>query len=97
MLQAEGLPAEGFDTTPSSKGPLIDGLALGIEKSGDPETGIGLLSDEIAKSELEAYEVKISAVTHRSTYSAPEGVHDDTVIARALMVRAMNSYTPALI
>lgn len=107
MLQAEGLPAEGFATTSSSKGPLIDGLALAIERAtpedelGEDaavdETSIGLMDDRIAKAELEAYEVKISPVTSKPTYSAPEGVHDDTVIARALMVRAMNSYTPALI
>ena len=42
----------------------------------------GLTSDD------EAYERKISAITGRSQYSAPEGMHDDTVIARALANKA---------
>jgi hypothetical protein len=43
----------------------------------------------VGKAELEAFEMRVSATTGRPAYAAPEGVHDDTVIARALMWRAM--------
>lgn len=104
LLQNEGFPADGFTTSASTKGPLIDGLALAIERCGidldgpaDGIAGVYLLDDQIAKAELEAYEAKYNPVTGRATYSAPAGVHDDTVIARALMVRAINTYEPAII
>lgn len=84
-LQDEGWPVEPFDTTPSSKPPLIESLKLTLER-----VGIMWLDDSVAKAELEAYEGKQSPRTGRMSYSAPEGVHDDTVIARALANRAVN-------
>ena len=81
QLQADGLPVHGFDTTATSKPPLIENLALAIERG-----EWRFQSDMIWTAELEAYERKVSANTGRSTYSAPEGVHDDTVMSRALMV-----------
>jgi len=83
-LQYTGLPVRGFQTTASSKPPLIENLALCLERE-----EVHFLNEPIALAELEAYEVKISANTGRPTYSAPEGMHDDTVIARALMCRAL--------
>ena len=80
VLQREGLPVKGFQTTPSSKPPLIENLALVFERE-----EWQFLPDIIWTAELESYERKISTQTGRSQYSAPEGVHDDTVIARALM------------
>lgn len=75
----ERLPVRGFQTTASTKPPLIQSLALCFEK-----TEAQWLADATAKGELEAYESKISQKTGRIGYSAPEGMHDDTVIARAL-------------
>jgi hypothetical protein len=78
------LPMEPFTTTSASKGPLIQKLVLTLEKerwqfqsrnSEDPWT-----------LELEAYESTVSPKTHNTSYSAPKGLHDDTVMARALMV-----------
>jgi terminase large subunit-like protein len=83
QLQRDGLPVGGFDTTAQSKPPLIENLALAFERA-----DWQFLPDPIARGELEAYERKVSGNTGRSSYSAPEGLHDDTVIARALMVRA---------
>lgn len=81
-LQRSGLPVTGFTTTASSKPPLIENLALALEK------GEWQFQDDIIwTAELEAYERKVSASTGRSSYSAPQGMHDDTVIARALMLR----------
>jgi hypothetical protein len=87
MLLRDGLPVMAFDTTPSSKPPLIENLALVFERE-----EFQFVDDPIWRGELEAYERKISPVTGRSQYSAPEGVHDDTVMARALMTRAATSY-----
>lgn len=81
MMQRDHLPASGFMTTPSSKPPLIENLALALER-----TEWQFQSDPIWTSELEAYERTVSLATGRSSYSAPKGGHDDTVISRALMV-----------
>jgi len=81
-LQRSGLRVEGFKTTRVSKAPLIEGLALAIETS-----EVQFLNDELWKQELEAYERTESEVHVK--YGAPEGMHDDTVMARALMYRAM--------
>lgn len=43
-------------------------------------------NDKVWTAELEAYERIVSPTTGRSAYSAPDGVHDDTVICRALML-----------
>lgn len=86
VLQNEKLPVLPFQTTSTTKPPLIENLALVFER-----TEWQFQADLIWTSELEAYERKVSTVTGRSTYSAPEGIHDDTVMARALMVwQAMN-------
>ncbi len=83
MLQREGLPVAGFMTTATTKPPLIESLALALERA-----EWQFLDIPVATGELEAYERKVSPATGRSSYSAPAGLHDDTVIARALMHRA---------
>jgi len=91
-LERGDLPVRGFQTTAGSKRPLIEGLGLALER----ETW-QFLDVPIATAELEAYEIKVHPVTGHATYSAPAGVHDDTVMARALMVQAVNSYMPAFL
>jgi hypothetical protein len=77
-LQMEGLPVRPFQTTAQSKGPLIEGLALAIERC-----EIALLPDPVLIGELAAYRLERKpAGGYR--YSAPSGGHDDTVIATAL-------------
>ena len=78
-LQREGLPVVAFETTASSKPPLIESLALAFEQA-----DIWILDDPVLVGELEGYERTVSAVTGRSRYSAPEGGHDDCVISLAL-------------
>ncbi len=85
QLQRDGLNVTGFNTTASSKPPLIENLALVLQNE-----EWQFLPDPICTGELEAYEQKINPVTNRSTYSAPDGMHDDTVIGRALMVECQN-------
>jgi len=84
-LQDEDFPVYAFETTGTTKPPLIEGLALAIERH-----EIGLLDDGVLTGELSAYEREVSAVTGRSRYGAPEGMHDDTVIATALAVWGIN-------
>lgn len=77
-LQAQGLPIYAFHTTHASKQQIIDELSLAIE------TGrVELLDDETQTGELLAYEItRLPGGGLR--YAAPEGMHDDTVIALAL-------------
>ena len=82
----------GLQITATSKPPLIENLVLAFEK-----TECQWLPDPIWQAEIEAYEMRITANTGRPTYSAPEGVHDDTVIARALAWRAVLVGEPATV
>ena len=86
-LQRASLPVSAFLTTPTSKPPLIENLALALERA-----EWQFQADPIWTGELEAYERIVSPKTGRSQYSAPEGLHDDTVIARALMAWATNTW-----
>jgi len=81
VLQREGLPVTPFQTTASTKPRLIENLALALER-----TEWQFQSDPVWTAELEAYERTVSPATGRSSYSAPAGMHDDTVMARALML-----------
>lgn len=83
-LQREGLDLRPFTTTSQSKGQIIKSLALALERE-----EIRWQSDPVGTGELESYEVKLSAQTGHSSYSAPAGSNDDTVIARALNRKAM--------
>jgi hypothetical protein len=78
-LRRDGVNVRGFATTAATKPPLIESLALCFERA-----EMQWQYDLIWTGELEAYEIKISPNTNRPTYSAPSGVHDDTVMARAL-------------
>jgi terminase large subunit-like protein len=89
-LAAEGLPVQGFDTTAASKEPLIQALALDFERA-----TWRWLDVPAATAELAAYEQRVSKITGHTTYSAPEGLHDDTVMARALMRRAAKALRQA--
>lgn len=77
----------GYQTTAVSKPPLIENLALKIER------GQWLFQpDELWRLELMAYNQKRNPKTGQASYYAPEGKHDDTVVARALMVWAAGNY-----
>ena len=96
QLLRDGLPiltgpddTPGFMTTAQSKPQLIENLALVLERQ-----QWQFQPDPIWTGELEACERQVSPVTGRSQYSAPEGMHDDTVIARALMVWAAGNSLP---
>jgi len=90
-LERAGLPVVAFETTAVSKPPLIENLSLIFQR-----TEWQFQADRLWTTELEAYERKVNPNTGRSNYSAPEGMHDDTVIARSLMAWA-GSNVPWLI
>ena len=77
-----------FQTTATSKPPLIESLALAFERE-----ECQWIDDPVWTGELEAYEVRYSGQAGRPVYSAPEGVHDDTVMARALAWRGATTQT----
>lgn len=77
-LQEEGLPMRSFLTTSKSKSPLIESLALAIERG-----FLGLLDDPVLLGELASFTLeRLPGGGYR--YGAPPGAHDDTVIATAL-------------
>ena len=77
-LIEEGLPMRRFMTTAKSKAPLIESLALAIERG-----QIALLDDPVLLGELASYSLeRVPGGGFR--YGAPAGLHDDTVIATAL-------------
>ncbi|MBK8139515.1 MAG: hypothetical protein IPK52_27510 [Chloroflexi bacterium] len=77
------LPVVGFTTTAATKQPLIERLALAFEHQ-----TIGIPDDAVLISELMAYESeRLPGGSVR--YSAPDGQHDDTVMAVALAWYAM--------
>ena len=82
-LQRLELPVQSFVTTAITKPPLIDALALAIER-GD----IGLTNNAQLLNELQAYESE-RLPSGAVRFSAPGGMHDDHVISLALAWRAV--------
>ena len=82
QLQSEGLPVVAFNTTSQSKQDIVVALQLAFERG---EIGLPAHHEmtEIVISELEAYEAK-RLPSGKWQYNAPDGMHDDTVIALAL-------------
>ena len=77
-LNQDGLPIRRFYTSAKSKAPLIESLALAIERE-----EITLLNDPVLLGELADYSLeRLPNGAYR--YGAPPGRHDDTVIATAL-------------
>jgi hypothetical protein len=89
-LRNEGLPIQGFMTTAKSKAPLIETLALAMERD-----EVTLLHDPVLIHELMTYGV--TRTGYHWQYSAPSGGHDDTVMATALSYWASQRYGRVLI
>lgn len=81
QLREDGVPVTGFDTTHASKAAIIQAMRLVFEQQ-----SWKWLPVDWAMREIEAYEMKVTAQGN-ITYGAPAGLHDDSVIARALMLR----------
>lgn len=78
QLQRSGLPVMPFTTTNATKTQIIDALALAFERG-----EIEILNEPTLISELQAYEME-RLPSGMMRYSAPEGMHDDTVMSLAL-------------
>lgn len=78
QLQRDNLPVHGFQTTNQSKAMIIESLALAFEQG-----EIGIQGEPVLINELQAYELdRLPSGLIR--YNAPDGMHDDCVIALAL-------------
>lgn len=77
-LRSAGFQVEGVNTGGPQKRVVIEHLRLAFEQG-----TIGIPDDDVLLSELEAYEYTVLP-SGQLRYSAPEGGHDDTVIALAL-------------
>lgn len=84
--QALGLPVVGFYTTNASKAQIIERMALGFERG-----QIELLDDETQRLEFEAFQSGRTP-SGMVKYEAPDGMHDDCVMAGALGWEACRAY-----
>ena len=78
QLIRQGYPVQPFTTTNSSKAAAVDALALAFEKR-----EIKIIPEQALISELQAFESQ-RLPSGLLRYAAPEGMHDDTVIALML-------------
>ena len=75
QLQRQGLPVVPFTTTNASKQIAVDALALAFENR-----SLTIIPDPVLIAELQAYQgERLPGGAMR--YSAPQGLHDDTVMA----------------
>lgn len=81
-LQAAGMRIEAFLFTPATKASLIDSLSIDIEQQ-----RVRLIDEPVLLNELEAFEFTTTKAGN-IRYSAPQGLHDDTVCALALAAKA---------
>ena len=89
-LRQDGLPMRRFVTTSKSKSPLIESLALAIERG-----FLTLLDHPILLAELASYRLdRLPGGGYR--YGAPADMHDDTVMATALAWHGMEQPGPHL-
>lgn len=84
QLQRAGMPVQPFQTTNASKAQAIDALSLAFERE-----ELRILPDPTLVGELQAFEQKRMA-SGLMRYAAPEGMHDDSVIALALAWSAVS-------
>lgn len=78
QLRRKQLPVVPFTTTAHTKQEVIEGLAVALEQG-----EITIIPDPVLISELEAYSLERTS-SGNIRYSAPPGLHDDTVMAVAM-------------
>jgi phage FluMu gp28-like protein len=77
-LRHAGLNVDGYKFTSESKGKLIEALMIAFEQN-----KITIIDDQTQRNELDIYEYTMNR-SGSVSYNAPEGYHDDCVIALAL-------------
>jgi hypothetical protein len=88
-LRGRGMVIREFSTSGATKTPAIQALQSAFEHE-----EISILPDDVTINELSAYEAKKTAAGY--SYSAPSGMHDDTVMALAIGWDAINNKPPGL-
>lgn len=89
QLQRLDLPVQPFLTTNATKTAAIDALALAFERG-----AMRILPETALVSELQAYESE-RLPSGLMRYGAPEGMHDDTVMALAMAWQACSGPSPS--
>lgn len=89
-LGRSGLPVRGFTTSNATKAVIIEALALAFERR-----TISILNHPVLTAELQAYEAS-KLPSGLTRYSAPEGMHDDCVMALALAWSTVNRTNSAV-
>lgn len=85
QLRRAGIPLQEFNTTNKSKQDLVEGLMLGLERG-----QLKILNDPILIGELQAFEAtRLPGGGLR--YAAPDGYHDDCVMALGLAWTAVEA------
>lgn len=79
----------GFLFSNSSKAQIVEGLALALERG-----ELAILDDPVQTAELQAYESE-RLPSGLVRYNAPDGLHDDTVMALALSWQGAAQPSPA--
>jgi hypothetical protein len=87
-LQRKGWPIRPWTATNATKAAVVDQLALALDR-GD----VRILRDDAQTAELQAYTSE-RLPSGLIRYTAPEGMHDDTVIALALACEAASTAGP---
>lgn len=85
-LQSRNVPIMGYTFTPKSKQSLMERLSNAIQ------TRTITFPDGVLRTELETFAYEYTA--HGVRYSAPDGLHDDCVMALALAVYAYDHVSP---
>lgn len=89
QLQRDGLPVRPFTVTSVSKTQIIDELALAFERG-----TIRIINDPVLVTELQSFETQRSP-SGMLRYTAPAGIHDDTVMALAMAWSALSTNPPS--
>lgn len=88
LLWDKGIEVQPFVTSASSKTQIIQNLQVAIEQG-----KIRLLNDANQSAELALYESKQNPTTLHVSYNAPNGEHDDTVMALAIAYECYEQMT----
>ncbi len=86
-LRQRGLSIQEFTTTNATKTAVIQSLQSAFEHG-----EVAILNDPVQVGELQAFEGEQMSTHWR--YSAPEGMHDDTVMAMAIAWSALAKHSP---
>jgi hypothetical protein len=91
QMQRQGLPVVPFQTRNASKTLVIDDLALAFARQ-----SISIIADDVLINELQSYEME-RLPSGLMSYGAPDGLHDDCVMALAMAWHGVNHGSRSLL